>query len=58
MHVSSDEARSGSTPHIVRYLLLVSLFLAIAALSAIWILGALDGPRHPPENAVRDERAR
>jgi hypothetical protein len=58
VHVSSDEARSGSTPHIVRYVLLVSLFLAIAALSAIWILGALDGPQHPPENAVTDERAR
>lgn len=58
VHISSDEARSGSTPHIVRYVLLVSLFLAIAALSAIWILGALDSPQHPPENAVIDERSR
>lgn len=57
VHINSDEARSGSTPHIVRYVLLVSLFLAIAALSAIWILGALDGPQHAPENAAIDERA-
>ncbi|GGC31719.1 hypothetical protein GCM10011371_18970 [Novosphingobium marinum] len=41
VHVSEDEARSGSTPHIVRYVLIISLVLAILALSAIWITGAL-----------------
>lgn len=41
VHVSEDEARSGSTPHIVRYVLIISITLAIVALSAIWITGAL-----------------
>lgn len=40
IHVTTEEARAGSTPHIVRYVLFISLFLAIAALSAIWITGA------------------
>jgi len=41
VHVETNEARGGSTPHIVRYILAISLFLAIAALSLIWITGAL-----------------
>jgi hypothetical protein len=46
VHVQTDEARSGNTPHIVRYILAISLFLAIAALSLIWITGALSS--NPP----------
>ncbi|MDD3798754.1 MAG: hypothetical protein PHE36_06200 [Novosphingobium sp.] len=41
IHLDTDEARGGSTPHIVRYVLLAGLFLAILAMSAIWITGAL-----------------
>ena len=41
VHLSTTEARAGSTPHIVRYVLAVSLFLAIATMSLIWITGAL-----------------
>ena len=41
VHLETNEARAGETPHIVRYVLAVSLFLAIAALSIIWITGAL-----------------
>ena len=33
VHLDEDEARSGSTPHIVRYVLLASLVLAILAMS-------------------------
>jgi hypothetical protein len=40
VHIDTEEARAGSTPHIVRYVLIISLFLAIAALSVIWITGA------------------
>lgn len=40
VHITTEEARGGSTPHIVRYMLGVSLVLAIAALSFIWIYGA------------------
>lgn len=41
VHLDTDEARSGDTPNIVRYVLAISLLLAIIALSAIWITGAL-----------------
>ena len=41
VHIQTDEARSGSTPHIVRYVLVISLLLAIAFLSITWITGAL-----------------
>ena len=57
VHITTEEARAGSTPHIVRYVLAISLFLAIAALSLIWITGALSGPQHPPDNAAKNEDA-
>lgn len=37
-HLRAEEARAGSTPHIVRYVLAISLALAIIAM--IIILGA------------------
>lgn len=40
VHISTNEARSGSTPSIVRYVLLISLFLAIVAMTIIWVTGA------------------
>jgi hypothetical protein len=40
VHLNTQEARGGDTPHIVRYVLLISLVLAILALSVIWITGA------------------
>jgi hypothetical protein len=40
-HITTTEARGGNTPHIVRYVLMFSLLLAVGALSAIWITGAL-----------------
>jgi len=46
--VTTTEARSGSTPHIVRYVLLISLVLTIVALTIIWVAGAArvdDGSR-------------
>lgn len=39
-HFNTDAARAASTPNIVRWVLLVSLFAAIALLSIIWITGA------------------
>ena len=39
IHLSTEEASGGSTPHIVRYILAISLLLAILALSAVWITG-------------------
>jgi hypothetical protein len=47
VHIETTEARGGSTPHIVRYVLAISLFLAIAALTLIWVTGALTTPQAP-----------
>ena len=40
VHVSQEEASGGSQPHIVRYVLAVSLLLVVVLLSLIWILGS------------------
>lgn len=40
VHIDTDEARGGSTPHIGRYVLAIGLVLAVIALSTIWITGA------------------
>mgnify|MGYP001005060682 CR=1 FL=1 len=41
IHVTEEEASGGSQPHIVRYVLAISLSLAIIALTIIWISGAM-----------------
>lgn len=46
VHIQTDEARGGSTSHVVRYVLAIGLVLAIAALSLIWIIGAANS--NPP----------
>lgn len=49
--VTEEEASGGEKSNVVRYVLAVSLFLTIAALSIIWITGAMtsdasnDSPR-------------
>ena len=40
-HISSTEASGGVKNHGVRYVLMFSLLISIAILSAIWITGAL-----------------
>ena len=35
--ISTNKARAGSTPHIVRYVLIVSLILAVAAMAFTFI---------------------
>jgi hypothetical protein len=39
-HVTSTEASGGVKNHGVRYVLMFSLLIAIAALSAVWMTGA------------------
>jgi len=41
VEMETDEARGGSTPHIVRYVLIISTSLAIVALTIIWVTGSL-----------------
>lgn len=36
-HIATDDARAGATPHVVRYVLAISLALAVfAMLMVIW----------------------
>jgi len=37
-HIDAEEARAGTTPHIVRYVLLVSLTLAVIAMAVVLAL--------------------
>ncbi len=52
VHLDTTEARSGDTPHVVRYVLIFGLLLAILALSAIWITGAVTSPQGKRTGAV------
>ena len=40
IHVDAEEARGASTPGVMRYVLGISLILAIIALSLVWIIPA------------------
>lgn len=39
IHKGTDDARAGSTPHIVRYVLTVSLLLALIAMAVLLLWG-------------------
>lgn len=53
LHAETDGARAGSTPNIVRWVLLIGLLLAILLLSITWITGALSmGARGSQETAT------
>jgi len=41
IHETTDRARGGETPHIVRYILGISLFLAAGIMTIVWVSGAL-----------------
>jgi hypothetical protein len=41
LHVTEEEASGGTQPHIVRYILGISLLLVTALLSLVWIIGSL-----------------
>ena len=40
VHVTETEASGGSQPHIVRYVLGISLLLVVALMSLVWIIGS------------------
>ncbi|WP_159977069.1 MULTISPECIES: hypothetical protein [unclassified Novosphingobium] len=44
VHIDEEDARSAETPGVVRYVLMISLALAIIALSVIWLTGSLSTP--------------
>jgi hypothetical protein len=41
VHLSEEEASGASKPHVVRYVLGVSLLLAVVLMSAVWIIGSI-----------------
>lgn len=41
VHLDTDEARGGSTPGIARYVLGISVLLAIVAMTFVWIIPAM-----------------
>jgi len=41
LHVTEEEASGGTQPHIVRYILGISLLLVTALLSLVWIIGSI-----------------
>ena len=57
VHVQTDEARGGSTPNIVRYVLLISLLLVIVALSAVWMTGAANAPQDQAGDGITNQAA-
>ncbi|MDP3551444.1 MAG: hypothetical protein Q8R81_13780 [Novosphingobium sp.] len=44
-HITTEEARGGETSNIMRWVLAGGLFLAIGALTIIWVTGALITPQ-------------
>ncbi|WP_408588161.1 hypothetical protein [Novosphingobium sp.] len=56
-HVTPEEARGGETPSIMRWVLLIGITLAILALSAIWITGALTSPKPDRGDQVSGQAA-
>ena len=58
VHITTEEARAGTTNVGMRYVLAISLALVIVALSGIWIFGAMTGDQHRPESAVSNDQAK
>jgi hypothetical protein len=57
LHAETDGARAGSTPHIVRWVLLIGLLLAIVLLSITWITGALSMSARGSQATTTDRAA-
>ncbi|GMN03110.1 hypothetical protein [Erythrobacter sp. MTPC3] len=43
VHIEDDDARAASTPGIMRYVLGISLLLAVIAMTIVWIVPAISG---------------
>lgn len=55
IHVTETEAKAGSRGTHVRNILLISLFLAIAIMSVMWITGALNAPQDHRQDGVTNQ---
>jgi hypothetical protein len=43
IHLTEEEASGGTKPHILRYMLAVSLALTIIAMTALWVVRSMNG---------------
>lgn len=41
VHLDTEEARAGATPGVMRYVLGISLLLAVVAMTLVWVIPAL-----------------
>lgn len=41
VHLNEEEATAASKPHVVRWVLGISLILAVIAMSAVWIIPSI-----------------
>lgn len=57
VHRETDQARGGSTPHIVRWMLIISTLAAVIFLSAIWIFGAATRSDSGSQSAITGSSA-
>ncbi len=57
VHLETDEARSGDTPGVVRYVLVIGLGLAILVLSVVWISEAISLQPSDGDPVTTEERA-
>lgn len=55
VHINTEDARGGSTPNIVRYVLVISLLLVVVALSAVWMTGAMNAPQDRPGDGITNQ---
>lgn len=55
IHVTETEAKAGRRGNHVRNILVISLFLAIVIMSAMWITGALNAPQDHSKDAVSNQ---
>lgn len=39
--IGTDEVRGGTTPHVMRYVLVISMALAILGMGLLWWIGSL-----------------
>lgn len=57
VHVTTNEARGGSTPHVVRWILGISLLAAIVLLSLVWMTGAATHDGRESDNVESNIRS-
>jgi hypothetical protein len=56
VHVNTTEARGGSTPHVVRYVLVIGLILVVIAFAVIVMVGSMNSAQ-PEQNSPISRQA-